>query len=282
MKSVFKFGKFKVTQTYHTGHLALDVVGLETKEIVAVEDGTVIVSRIVTDHANKAWTYGNYVVYQLASGRCILCAHMSKRLVSVGDKVKAGQVIGIEGSTGNSTGSHCHVEYRESSAAGATRYNVAEYLGIPNAVGTYDPGVQPTGLTVVYQAYVNKGGWLPEVWKADDTADGYAGLPGVPITAFRCRISDWQALHYRAHKLGGNWWETVGRWADDKDGYAGNKKDPMDYLMIWSENGKRVRYRVKVEGKWLAWIYTAKITDRKNGMAGVSGKAIEGVQVELV
>lgn len=281
MKSVYRYGKFKVTQTYHAGHLAIDVVGLETKEIVAVEDGTVVVSRMVTDHSNLAWTYGNYIVYKIANGRCILCAHMSKRLVAVGEKVRKGQVIGIEGSTGNSTGSHCHVEYRESAAAGATRYNVAEYLGIPNKIGTYTPSPEPAELSVVYQAFAN-GEWLPEVSKVDDTPDGYAGIPGVPITAFRCRISDWEALHYRARKLNGAWFAEVDRWSDASNGYAGNKKSSIDYLMIWSESGKKVAYRVKCAGRWQAWVYTANIRDRKNGMAGIAGRAIEGVQVKLV
>ena len=47
------------------------------------------------------------------SGNTTLYGHMSSRKVSVGQMVKQGDVLGITGSTGNSTGPHLHFEVKE-------------------------------------------------------------------------------------------------------------------------------------------------------------------------
>lgn len=77
-----------------------------TSSIYAAKSGTVIVSEY-----HKS--YGNYVVVSHGSGNTTLYAHMSKRLVSVGQHVNQGDVLGITGSTGNSTGPHLHFEVTE-------------------------------------------------------------------------------------------------------------------------------------------------------------------------
>lgn len=55
-------------------------------------------------------SYGNHVAISHADGSRTMYCHMSARLVSVGDTVVQGQVIGRVGSTGNSTGNHLHFE----------------------------------------------------------------------------------------------------------------------------------------------------------------------------
>lgn len=68
---------------------------------------------------------------------------MSKRLVSVGDTVKVGDIIGIEGTTGNTTGSHLHIEMRKGTvkcklpAIINDPCNIATTIGIQNTIGTY-------------------------------------------------------------------------------------------------------------------------------------------------
>lgn len=56
--------------------------------------------------------YGNIVVVRHENGLETVYAHLSERKVSVGDWVNAGQVLGLGGSTGRSTGPHLHFEMR--------------------------------------------------------------------------------------------------------------------------------------------------------------------------
>lgn len=56
--------------------------------------------------------FGNVVVVRHPNGLETLYGHMSKRLVEVGDHVEAGDIVGLGGSTGRSTGSHLHFETR--------------------------------------------------------------------------------------------------------------------------------------------------------------------------
>lgn len=56
--------------------------------------------------------YGNFVVVSHPNGLETLYGHLSKRAVQVGDRVAAGDLIGLGGSTGYSTGNHLHFEFR--------------------------------------------------------------------------------------------------------------------------------------------------------------------------
>ena len=71
--------------------------------ISAADGGRVIV-------AETHRSYGIYVIIQHDDGTKTVYAHMSKRTVSVGDRVYQGQKIGEVGSTGYSTGDHLHFE----------------------------------------------------------------------------------------------------------------------------------------------------------------------------
>lgn len=90
-----------------TNHMGIDIgrVGYTT-QAVAAKAGTVIVS----DYNRYR---GNYVVVSHGSGNTTTYQHLSKRSVKVGDKVSQGQVVGITGSTGVSSGPHLHFEISE-------------------------------------------------------------------------------------------------------------------------------------------------------------------------
>jgi len=84
-------------------HTGVDLRASSGTSIYAANSGKVITSTYST-------AYGNYVVIDHGGGVATLYAHMTKRLVKVGDSVKQGAKIGTVGSTGYSTGPHLHFE----------------------------------------------------------------------------------------------------------------------------------------------------------------------------
>ena len=88
---------------FHTG---IDLVEPFGSPVYAADDG------IVALVGNSGGGYGNYVVIAHAGGFDTLYGHLSTALVQVGQTVTQGTVIGLEGSTGNSTGAHLHFELR--------------------------------------------------------------------------------------------------------------------------------------------------------------------------
>ena len=95
-----RFGQYGLWSSYHTG---LDFNGETGDQIHAIATGVVI-------SAEYDGSYGNKTVVQLPDGTELWYCHQSAFLVSVGDTVKQGQVIGLVGATGHVTGSHLHVE----------------------------------------------------------------------------------------------------------------------------------------------------------------------------
>ena len=87
-------------------HYGLDIGMPIGTEICAVKDGTVIAA-IKSDSG-----YGYHIILDHGEGVETLYAHCSELLVSEGAKVAKGDVIAKVGSTGNSTGPHCHFEVR--------------------------------------------------------------------------------------------------------------------------------------------------------------------------
>src|SRR5207245_11607049 len=80
--------------------------------VFAAADAAVVVARSMTDSSGALVGYGNYVVIQHDAGLKTLYGHLMTIGVKEGDIVKRGQLIGLVGSTGNSTGPHTHFEVR--------------------------------------------------------------------------------------------------------------------------------------------------------------------------
>lgn len=115
-------------------HNGIDLVGV-SKAIYAVSAGTVVKSEIITNRAIPEWQFGNRVWIRDNEGKIVCYNHLSTRRVSVGQAVSVGDLIGVEGATGRSTGSHLHFEVRDRLGAGFRNFSAAGYLGIPNATG---------------------------------------------------------------------------------------------------------------------------------------------------
>jgi murein DD-endopeptidase MepM/ murein hydrolase activator NlpD len=88
---------------FHTG---IDLVEPFGSPVFAADDG------IVALVGSSSSGYGNFVVIAHSGGLDTLYGHLSTALVKVGQTVTQGQPIGMEGSTGNSTGAHLHFELR--------------------------------------------------------------------------------------------------------------------------------------------------------------------------
>ncbi len=111
--------------------------------------------------------FGNYIILKADDGIGFLYAHMRESSpLQVGSRVKIGDYVGFEGTTGNSTGIHLHLEMQDISKnswefnANISKYlNPADFLGIPNQQGIsaiYD-GITPLpNQKINYWKYVQK------------------------------------------------------------------------------------------------------------------------------
>lgn len=107
--AVFTSGFGYRDDPFHRGsdfHPGIDLAAPMGTPIHATADGTVL---------RAGWNnggYGNMVEIDHGKGITTRYGHMSRVLVSAGEHVTRGEVIGLVGSTGHSTGAHCHYEVR--------------------------------------------------------------------------------------------------------------------------------------------------------------------------
>lgn len=192
-------------------------------------------------------------------------------------KVENGRVYTIEGNSGNSEVAKWDYPIGSDYIAGYGRpaYN-EEIKPIP------EPTPEPdyTGV-ITYQAYAGK--WLPEVKKCDNTANGYAGIYGRPISGFRC-IPENGDIIYEAHIKGGNWLGAV----NSKDYKKNDKSNPNSYAGLYGQkiDGIRIKstkgyvdYRVHtIEDGWLPW--ARGFGENGNEYGGIYGHTIDGIQMK--
>lgn len=133
-------GKFRVSQIFKGAtHDGLDLVGVDSKEVHSTVKG--IVEKAGWENAaNKKQGFGLYVrIRKDDSVDKYYFGHLSQVKVTAGQAVNIGDIIGIEGSTGKSTGPHCHYCVRGNGSRSQIR-DINAISGIPNKLGTYDDG----------------------------------------------------------------------------------------------------------------------------------------------
>ena len=106
--SVFGPRTHPITGKFHN-HSGTDIAAPGGTNVKAVKGGVVVTSAYAPN------SYGEYVVINHGNGISTLYAHMQRgsRKVKEGDVVSQGQVLGLVGSTGSSTGNHLHLELRK-------------------------------------------------------------------------------------------------------------------------------------------------------------------------
>jgi murein DD-endopeptidase MepM/ murein hydrolase activator NlpD len=98
--------KFGDTYTDPKGHKGIDYALPVGTPVLAAADGTV--ERAGADSTG----YGNVIIIRHLWNDGTVYAHLRNWAVQPGQQVKAGEIIGYSGNTGNSTGAHLHFEYR--------------------------------------------------------------------------------------------------------------------------------------------------------------------------
>lgn len=89
---------------YHNG---IDIGRFLGAEIIAAEEGTVI-NVGNQDLYCRGAAYGKFIVIKHTNGLTTLYGHLSRSTVSIGEKVKRGDIVGYMGRTGWATGPHLH------------------------------------------------------------------------------------------------------------------------------------------------------------------------------
>lgn len=123
-----------------TLHGGLDISTGNNDPLYSMVDGTVLYSQWNTGG------YGNCIIMQDdTTGDSFLYGHMRDLpLKSVGDHVSLGEQVGVEGTTGQSTGIHLHVEWQQLNPGDSWNWNVpildrpyvANFMGISNVLNT--------------------------------------------------------------------------------------------------------------------------------------------------
>lgn len=140
---------------------------------------------------------------------------------------------------------------------------------------TAKPAPTPSKPDVIYQVWDDvKNKWLPNVKNDSD----YAGIFGHDVCAVFANLSRGN-IFYKVHYKGGKWLPEVKNRTD----YAGLFNKPIDGLMMKTDTGAKLYYRVHLRrsNKWLPWVTGYNEKDGNNGYAGIIGQEIDGIQIKF-
>lgn len=142
MISPFK-GRFRITQTQHETHDGLDIVALDDPTVYSTIDGTV--EKVGWESTlNHYKGFGYYVVLRTGD-LYYFFGHLVKNSspLKVGSRIRKGEIVGVMGNTGRSTGPHLHYCCRRDRSKAKVQ-NISTLSGIPNREGEYKPSTSGT------------------------------------------------------------------------------------------------------------------------------------------
>lgn len=164
----------------HRLHRGVDIHVEKGEPMLAAYPGTVSVSKY-----NKGG-YGHYVVVDHEDGLQTLYGHLAERLVRVGDVVFPGDIVGLAGNTGRSSGAHLHFEIRYKDI----NINPATVINFPK--WELQPGVEHMSKKKIVSAHYNMQSKLSKenfyIVKAGDTLKDVATYFYISEDAV-CRIN---------------------------------------------------------------------------------------------
>ena len=165
----------------HRLHRGVDVSVIRDEPVVAAFPGTVVVSKY------NQGGYGHYVLVEHENGLSTLYGHLSERLVKVGEKVYPGDIVGLAGNTGKSSGAHLHFEIRY----GEINIDPETIVDFPN--WDLKPGVEHVTKKKIVNAHYNMQRKLKKenhyTVKKGDTQGKVAAWFNISIQAL-CRINN--------------------------------------------------------------------------------------------
>lgn len=113
-------------------------------------------------------------------------------------------------------------------------------------------------------------------------SEGYAGCIGHAMDGLKVKLSNGAKVYYQAHIKGGTWLPVVSKWDNTDEGYAGIYNRDIDGISMRAE-GCTLKYRVHIlNGDWLEWVSKMDINDSVNGMAGIYGRTIDAIQIQVI
>jgi murein DD-endopeptidase MepM/ murein hydrolase activator NlpD len=165
----------------HRLHRGVDVAVIKDEPVLAAFPGVVTMAKY-----NKGG-YGHYVVVDHENGLQTLYGHLSERLVKIGDRVYPGDIVGLAGNSGRSSGAHLHFEIHY----GEINIDPETIVDFPN--WDLKPGVEKVSKESIVRAHYNMQRKLKKegtyVVKKGDTQGKVAKWFNISIEAL-CRINN--------------------------------------------------------------------------------------------
>lgn len=163
-------------------HQGIDLPYPKGTPVPAAFDGRVRISEYCSG-------YGNLVVIRHENGLETYYGHLSRRDVNVGDWVRSGDIIGLGGSTGRSSGPHLHFE---------TRYH--GFAFDPQWIADYETGKLRKNIFVLRRSYLNASShYVPT--EIDEEEDVFASDEKI-IEEEKRKAAELAAIRYHTVKQG--------------------------------------------------------------------------------